>query len=62
MPMKTARILAKLLHGSNGSAARAFAAVVVTPPGFPSPNGWSVTSTGVAGMAHRFYRLEAAYP
>ena len=44
---------------------------VIAPPDFPSPDGWSVTSTGapmsitdpgVAGMGQRFYRLEAAYP
>ena len=71
MPMKTARILAHLLYGSNGIAALTFAAVAVAPPDFPSPDGWSITSTGVpmsitdpgvVGMAQRFYRLEAAYP
>ena len=44
---------------------------VISPPDFPSPDGWSATATGtamsvtdsgVAGMGQRFYRLEAAYP
>jgi autotransporter-associated beta strand protein len=44
---------------------------VIAPPDFPSPDGWSATSTGtamiitdsgVAGMGQRFYRLESAYP
>jgi autotransporter-associated beta strand protein len=44
---------------------------VIAPPDFPLPDGWSVTSAGSpmsltdtssAGLAQRFYRLEAANP
>ncbi len=44
---------------------------VINPPNYPSPDGWSATSTGAAmtitdtgtvGQPQRFYRIEAANP
>jgi hypothetical protein len=44
---------------------------VIAPPGFPLPDGWSATSTGLpmslsdtntASQPQRFYRLETANP
>ncbi|MSU34101.1 MAG: hypothetical protein EXS36_03135 [Pedosphaera sp.] len=44
---------------------------IIAPPDFPSPDGWSGTSTGapmsitdqgVSEIAQRFYQLEVAAP